>query len=93
MVKSPPANAGDAGNVHLIPGSGRVPGEGNGNPLQYSSLRNPMDRGAWQPTVYEVTKRVRYDSATKQQQMHTYTYRVQCFYTDFEEVERVQFPR
>ena len=52
-----------------------------------------MDRGAWQPTVYEVTKRVRYDSATKQQQMHTYTYRVQCFYTDFEEVERVQFPR
>ena len=82
-----------AGDMGLIPGSGRVPGEGNGNPLQYSCLRNPMDRGAWQPTVYEVTKRVRHDSATKQQQMHTYTYRVQCFYTDFEEVERVQFPR
>ena len=43
VVKNPPANAGDAG---LIPGSGRSPGEGNGNPLQYSCLGNPMDRGA-----------------------------------------------
>ena len=39
-------NAGDTGNVGLIPGSGRSPGEGNGNPLQYSCLGNPMDRGA-----------------------------------------------
>ena len=43
VVKNPPANAGDLG---LIPGSGRSPGEGNGNPLQYSCLGNPMDRGA-----------------------------------------------
>ena len=48
MVKNTPANAGDVG---LIPGSGRSPGEGNGNPLQYSCLENPMDRGAWQTTV------------------------------------------
>ena len=43
VVKNPPANAGDAGSV---PGSGRSPGEGNGNPLQYSCMENPMDRGA-----------------------------------------------
>ena len=52
-VKNPPANA---GNVGSIPGSGRSPGEGNGNPLQYSCLRNPMDRGAWQATVHGVAK-------------------------------------
>ena len=44
MVKNLPTNAEDSG---LIPGSGRSPGEGNGNPLQYSCLGNPMDRGAW----------------------------------------------
>ena len=53
MVKNPPANAGDVG---LIPGSGRSPGEGNGNPLQHSCLRNSMDRGAWWATVHGVTK-------------------------------------
>ena len=53
MVKKPPVNAGDTGS---IPGSGRYPGEGNGNPLQYSCLGNPMDRGALQATVHEVTK-------------------------------------
>ena len=47
VVKNLPANAGDAGAVGLIPGSGRSHGEGNGNPLQYPSLGNPMDRGAW----------------------------------------------
>ena len=52
-VKNPPVNAGDTGS---IPGSGRSPGEGNGNPLQYSYLRNPMDRGAWWATVYGVAK-------------------------------------
>ena len=46
VVKNLPANAGDAGDVDLIPGSGRFPVEGNGNPLQYSFLENPMDRGA-----------------------------------------------
>ena len=50
MVKNPPANAGDAGDMGSIPGSGRSHGEGNGNPLQYSCLENPMDRGAWQAT-------------------------------------------
>ena len=46
-------NAGDPGS---IPGSGRSPGEGNGNPLQYSCLENPMDRGAWRITVHSVAK-------------------------------------
>ena len=46
VVKNPPANAGDARDVGLIPGSGRFPGGGHGNPLQYSCLENPMDRGA-----------------------------------------------
>ena len=53
VVKNLPANAGDAGS---IPQSGRSPGEGNGNPLQYSSLGNPSDRGAWQAAVYGVAK-------------------------------------
>ena len=49
------ANVGDSGDVGSIPGSGRSPGEGNGNPLQYSCL-NLMDRGAWQATVHRVAK-------------------------------------
>ena len=49
VIKKPPANDGDVG---LIPGSGRSPGEGNGKPLQYSCLGNPMDRGGWQATVH-----------------------------------------
>ena len=52
-VKASACNAGDQG---LIPGSGRSPGEGNGNPLQYSCLENPMDGGAWWATVPRVTK-------------------------------------
>ena len=52
-VKNPPASAGDRG---LIPELGRSPGEGNGNPLQYSCLGNPMERGAWQATVHGVAK-------------------------------------
>jgi len=51
--KESACNAGDPG---LIPGSGRSPGEGNGNPLQYSCLGNAMDRGAWQATVHRVIK-------------------------------------
>ena len=46
----------NAGELGLIPGSGRPPGEGNGNPLQYSCLENSMDRGAWQAAVYSVAK-------------------------------------
>ena len=53
VVKNPPTNAGDTG---LIPGSGRSPGEGNGYPLQFSCLGNPMDGGAWWATVPGVTK-------------------------------------
>ena len=53
MVKNLPAIAGDVGS---IPGSGKSPGGGNGNPLQYSCLENPMDRGARRATVHEVTK-------------------------------------
>ena len=47
VVKDPPASAGDIGDTGLILGSGRSPGGGHGNPLQYASLENPMDRGAW----------------------------------------------
>ena len=56
MVKNPPANIGDLRVMGLIPESGRSPGEGNGNSLQYSCLENPMDRGAWQATVHGVTR-------------------------------------
>ena len=56
MVKNPPANAGDARHVGLIPGLGRSPGGGNGNPLQYSCLENPTDRGAWQVIIFGVAK-------------------------------------
>ena len=56
VIKNLPANAGDTEDVGSIPGLGRSPGGGNGNPLQYSCLENPMDRGAWQATVHRVTK-------------------------------------
>ena len=56
MVKNPPANVGDSGDSGLIPGSGRYTGVGNGNPLQYSYLENPMDRGSWWATVHGVAK-------------------------------------
>ena len=56
QVKNPPPSAGDLRDLGLIPGSGRSPGEGNGNPLQYSSLENPMDRGLWRAMVPGVTK-------------------------------------
>ena len=61
VVKNLPANAGE---VSLIPGSGRSPGEGNGNALQCSCLENPMDRGVWQATVHGVA-RVGQDLVTK----------------------------
>ena len=56
MVKNLPVHAGDTREVGLIPGSGRSPGVGNGNLLQYSCLGNPMDRGAWQATVHQGLK-------------------------------------
>ena len=65
MVKNPPANARDLAS---IPGLGRSPGEGHGDPLQYSSLENPMDRGAWWAIVRGFAKRVRHNLVTKQQE-------------------------
>ena len=56
VVKNVPANVGDARDVGLIPELGRSPGEGNSNPLEYSCLENPVDRGTWRATVHEVTK-------------------------------------
>ena len=53
VVKNSPANVGDAGS---IPRLGRSPGEGKGNPLQYSCLGNPMDRGSWRATVHGISK-------------------------------------
>ena len=71
VIKNPFAKAGDVGS---IPGLGRFPGEGNGNPIQYSCLGNPMDRGAWWATVHGVTMpghqlRVRHGLETKQQKI------------------------
>ena len=56
MVKNLPANTRDTRDPGLIPGLGKSPGGGNGNPLQYPCLKNPMDGGAWQATVQRVTK-------------------------------------
>ena len=56
LVKNPPANAGNVRDACSIPGSERSPGIGHGNPLQYSCVENPIDRGAWWATVHGVTK-------------------------------------
>ena len=56
VFKNPPADAGDIRDTGSIPGLGRSPGERNGNPLQYSCLENPMDRGDWQAIVHRITK-------------------------------------
>ena len=56
VVKNTLANAGDIGDMGLTPGWGRSPGGGHGNPLQYSCLENPMDRGTWQTIVHRITK-------------------------------------
>ena len=68
VVKNPLASAGDVRNMGSIPGSGRSPGAGHGNPLQYSRPQNPMDRGAWQAMVLRVTK-----SRTHLQRLSMYT--------------------
>ena len=56
VVKNLLANAGDTRDTGSVPRLGRSPGEGNGNPLQYSCIGNPMDRGAWRPTVHGISK-------------------------------------
>ena len=68
VVKNLPANAGDTRDIGFIPVSGRSPRVGNGNPLQYSSLGNPMDRGAGWVTVHGVAKELDMALVTKQQQ-------------------------
>ena len=62
--KESTCNAGNMGDTGLIPGSGRSPGEGNGNSLQYSCLGNPMDRGTWEATAHGVP-RIRHNLANK----------------------------
>ena len=64
MIKNLPASAGDGRDTGLIPRLGRSPGGGHGNPLQYSCLENPMDRGAWQATIHGVTKKSDMTEAT-----------------------------
>ena len=56
VVKNPPASAEDIRDMGLIPEMGRYPGGGNSNPLQYSCLENPMDKGAWQATVHGISR-------------------------------------
>ena len=70
-AKSPPANAGATGDPSSGPGSGRPPGEGNGNPLQHSYRQNPMDRGSWQATVHRGSQGVGQDLETEQKQSVT----------------------
>ena len=64
VVRHPPANAGDTRDSGLIPGSGRFPGGGHGNSLQYSCLENPMDRGAWWATGHEIAYSWTYINST-----------------------------
>ena len=68
MVKNSPTNAGDTRDICSVPGSGRSPGEGNDNPLQYSCLENSMDRGAWWATVHGFVK--------SQTRLSTYVYEI-----------------
>ena len=70
MVKDPPASAGDARDAGSIPGLGRSPGEGNGNPLQHPCLENPMDRRVWRAIVHGVVE----SDTTECILVHTHTY-------------------
>ena len=69
VIKNLPANAGNIKDVGSVPGSGRSPGEGNGNPVQYSYLEYPSDRGTWWATVHGVAK-----SQTQLRQLSTHQY-------------------
>ena len=71
VVKNPPANGGNLRDVSSVPRSGRACGGGHGNPLQYSFLENPMDRGAWWATVHRVAKSW---TKLKQLSMHARAY-------------------
>ena len=74
MVKNPPAKVGDAGEMGSIPGSGRSPGGGHSNPLQYSHIENSMDREAWLATVHGVSKGRKQLSACTHTRARTHTH-------------------
>ena len=88
VVKNPPANAGDARDSGSIPALGRSPGGGHDNPLQYSSLGNPVEREAWQAIVHEVAK-----SQTRLKQLSTCTLAnfVVIFYLIIPDVRALHF--
>ena len=74
VVKTPPANSGDIGDTNSIPGSGRSPGEENGNPLQYSCLKNSINRGVWWATVHRMAKSNTTEHAhTQEKKTNTHT--------------------
>ena len=75
IITNPPASIGAAGDAGLIPGLGRPPGGGHGNPLQYSCLENPVDRGPWQATIRGVTK-----SRTEQKRLSALCTHTQVFH-------------
>ena len=83
--KESDCNAGDPG---LIPGLGRSPGEGNGNPLEYSCLENSMDRGPWRATAPGVAQRVRYDWATN---THTWNLKDKTNKTEWKQTHGLQW--
>ena len=74
VIKNPPAKAGDTRDMGSIPGWGRSPGGGNGNPLQHSCLENSMDRGAWRATVHGVAKELNRTSACMCVHAHIHTH-------------------
>ena len=77
MAKNPPANAGDSGDAVSIPGSERSPGVGNSNPLQYSYLKNSMDRGAWRAISSMGSQRAEYETLAHTN-THTHTWGDRC---------------
>ena len=84
VIKNPPANAGDTGSV---PGPGRSPSEGNGNPLHYSCLENPMGRGPWRATVHEVSKSWTWLSGwacTSVTKWFSFLFDIMAFFTEME---------
>ena len=86
-------NPGDLRDTGSVPGLGRSPGGGNGNPLQYFCLGNPMDRGAWQAILHGVTKRVGHEFATEQQNKTSIHLHKTLFRKHLRQHWRTKFPR